>query len=104
VLAVEFLPDARDEMIAAEYYETRLAGTGQHFLSEMSRHLELIAAHPDAAGTRMRDRGGRELRALFLGSFPYRIVYRIGSEILVVAVAHTRRRPRYWSRRLRGTP
>jgi hypothetical protein len=105
VLAVEFLPDAQEEMIAAaEWYEARRPDTGQRFLSEISRHLRWIAARPDAAGTRMRDRRGREVRAMFVGSFPYRIVYRIASTVLVVAVAHTRRRPGYWMRRLRNAP
>jgi mRNA-degrading endonuclease RelE of RelBE toxin-antitoxin system len=40
-------------------------------------------------------------RRLSLKVFPYRIIYRIeGSEIVVYALAHVRRRPGYWRKRI----
>ena len=84
---------------AAEWYETRRSGTGDRFLSEVARYLDLITAHP-GMGTSMRDRRGRELRAMRMRSFPYRIIYRQTPDLLVVAVAHTSRRPNYWRSRL----
>jgi hypothetical protein len=97
---VEFLPEASEEMTAAaEWYEERSAGTGTRFLSEVARYAELLRAHP-RIGTILRDRRGREVRAMLMRSFPYRIIYRAAGNIIVVAVAHTSRRPKYWSRRL----
>jgi toxin ParE1/3/4 len=87
-------------MIApADWYEERRTGTGARFLSDVARCLDLINAHP-GVGTPIRDRRGREVRAMALRSFPYRIVYRSTGDILVVAIAHTSRRPGYWMRRL----
>jgi hypothetical protein len=83
---------------AAEWYEERRSGTGARFLTEIARYLELIRAHP-GIGTALRDRRGRELRAMLMRSFPYRIIYRQTPDIVVVAVAHTSRRPGYWRSR-----
>jgi hypothetical protein len=100
----EFLPDASEEMIAAaDWYETKRPGTGERFLTEVARYLVLIQAHPEI-GTALRERRGREVRAMLMRSFPYRIVYQQVSPILVVAVAHTSRRPSYWARRLPQAP
>lgn len=98
----EFLPGASEEMIAAaEWYEAQRSDTGTRFLSEVARYLDLIAAQP-GIGTHIRDRRGRELRAMLMRSFPYRMVYRSTPDILVVAVAQTSRRPNYWMKRLQG--
>lgn len=83
---------------AAEWYETQRTETGARFLSEVARYFQLIQAQP-GIGTPIQDRRGRELRAMRLRSFPYRIVYRASPTILVVAVAHTSRRPNYWMKR-----
>lgn len=96
----EFLRGASEEMIAAAaWYETRGTKTGERFLNEVARYLELIRQHP-GIGTILRDRRGRELRAMLMHSFPYKIVYQSTPEILVVAIAHTSRRPNYWMKRL----
>jgi plasmid stabilization system protein ParE len=102
VPAVEFLPEASEEMIAAaEWYEERRTGAGARFLSEVLRYTEILRAHP-SGGAPVQDRRGRALRALSMRAFPYRIVYRPGpSTLLIVAVAHTSRRPNYWRSRVR---
>ncbi len=62
------------------------------FVEEIERALSFIAEAPESwpsfeAGT----------RKFLLRRFPYSLVYRAsGDEILVVAVAHAKRRPRYW--------
>jgi toxin ParE1/3/4 len=61
-------------------------------MAEMERALSFISEKPESwpafeAGT----------RRFLLRRFPYSIVYRLcGEEIQVVAIAHTKRRPRYW--------
>jgi hypothetical protein len=72
------------------------------FVQEVDRAVSLIASSPTIwpyfeAGT----------RRYVLNKFPFSIIYReIPVGIEVVAVAHHKRRPRYWIRRLhrsRGT-
>jgi hypothetical protein len=42
------------------------------------------------------------VRRVLLKIFPYQLIYRVdGDEIRVFAVAHVRRRPGHWRRRLR---
>jgi hypothetical protein len=42
--------------------------------------------------------------AVQVRGFPYLVVYRVGAhDLLIVAVAHAKRRPGYWARRLGGT-
>ncbi len=96
----EFLHDAEIEMVAAaEWYEKRRKGIGARFLLEVEKCIERISMHP-LSGTTVRARGGREVRALLLPSFPYRIVYKPAADVLVVAIAHTSRRPNYWLKRI----
>ncbi|MHB8473882.1 MAG: type II toxin-antitoxin system RelE/ParE family toxin [Gammaproteobacteria bacterium] len=46
--------------------------------------------------------GARGIKRLILKRFPYAIVVReTAEEIIVVAIAHQSRRPRYWRYRLR---
>jgi hypothetical protein len=43
---------------------------------------------------------GTEIRRVFVDAFPYAILYAVESTgLIVVAVAHFRRRPGYWRRR-----
>jgi plasmid stabilization system protein ParE len=91
-----FLHEARDEMIeAAERYEGERAGLGADFLGEVQRVVDAARAHPES-GTPLV----RRARRLLLKRFPYSLVFRDEPEyILVIAVAHHRRRSGYWSRR-----
>jgi plasmid stabilization system protein ParE len=54
-------------------------------LDGLAKHADLWAANQDG------------LRQYHLSRFPYTVHYEIsGSEVLVYAVAHQRRRPMYW--------
>ena len=45
---------------------------------------------------------GGKLRVLRVTKFPYSLVYRSSeSDILIIAVAHHKRRPAYWKSRFR---
>ena len=45
---------------------------------------------------------GRGLRSKMLNHFPYNILYAVEHDlILIVAVAHQKRRPRYWRARIK---
>jgi len=95
---VEFTPEALGEVDEAfARYLERSRQAAEAFVREVDRAVALVASSPTIwphfeAGT----------RRYVLRKFPYNIVYReIPTGIEVVAVAHHKRRPRYWIRRLR---
>ncbi|MCC6379104.1 MAG: type II toxin-antitoxin system RelE/ParE family toxin [Burkholderiales bacterium] len=80
-----------------DYYESRSAGLGADLEDEIDAVLGTIFQFPRAA-PQWKDRPDRRVAAL--DRFPFAIVYQIkGDETVVLAVAHTSRRPGYWSRR-----
>jgi plasmid stabilization system protein ParE len=93
----EFLPEADEEFReAARYYESEAPGVGLAFITEVHRTISAIAAHPRAA-TIVRD----SIRKKTLSLFPYSLLYSLETDlILIVAVAHHKRRPTYWRIRL----
>jgi plasmid stabilization system protein ParE len=97
VSAVPILPAARQEfLVAAGRYDAQAPGLGEEFIAEVEHATARIAAFPEhgspyRAGT----------RRVVLERFPYSVVYQAESEgVLIVAVAHHRRRPDYWRKRL----
>ena len=94
---VVFLPQAEQEMLeAARFYESQTAGLGVDYLSEVERAVQTIAESP----TTWPVIEG-ELRRRLIRRFPFGILYRIEpEEIVIIAVAHLRRRPWYWRKRI----
>ena len=80
-----------------DYYESRSAGLGAELEDEIDDVLETIVQFPRAA-LQWRHRPDRRIAAL--DRFPFTLVYQIkADEIVILALAHTSRRPDYWSRR-----
>jgi plasmid stabilization system protein ParE len=96
VIPYTFHPDADAELEeAALFYESRMAGLGRSFAAEVERTVALVREYPDAGST-----VGPKRRRVLVARFPYSIVYRQDPDaIVIVAVAHQRRRPGYWRRR-----
>ncbi|MEK6657819.1 MAG: type II toxin-antitoxin system RelE/ParE family toxin [Nitrospirota bacterium] len=94
---VIFLPEAEEEMLeAARYYESQASGLGIDYLSEVERAVASISESPM---TWPKIEG--ELRRRLVWRFPFGILYYIESEkIVLVAVAHLKRRPGYWKKRI----
>ena len=90
---VRFLTVAQQEVHDAyEWFEERTDGKGLEFLDELDRVVRLIRSFPFAAVEIEAD-----IRRSLLPRFPYAVVYGIDDQTLVViAVAHTHREPRYW--------
>jgi plasmid stabilization system protein ParE len=92
---VTFLKVAEAEFDdAVVYYETEQPGLGARFRLEVSRSLKRIIDFPSS----YQSFGARTRRCL-IARFPYGIIYKYdpeSAEILVVAVAHLHRRPKYW--------
>ncbi len=63
----------------------------------MTPSIDRVVLNPEVGTPLSAD---RKTRRLLLPRFPYQIVYRIRpGEIVVVAIAHSRRRPGYWKSR-----
>lgn len=93
MIEYEFLPPAEEEMIeASEFYEARSEGLGFEFLDDVQRVIDLVREHPKIG----QSVGGGFRRAV-LRRFPFSIIYsEERNEIVIIAVAHTKRRPGYW--------
>jgi toxin ParE1/3/4 len=96
------LPAARKESEqAAEWYEDQRPGLGGEFLLALAAAYEDIERHPHRPlRIRFSGIGEREFHQKMIRRFPYKIIYEVRvDEILVVAVAHTSRKPHYWADR-----
>lgn len=93
---VDYLPGARHDFDESfDWYAGRSIVAAERFSAAVNAALNEIAADPD----RFVLIDSRQ-RGCMLKRFPFRIVYRIEpTRILVVAVAHAKRRPGYWKRR-----
>lgn len=95
---IHFLDVAQEEFDdAVEYYNAQSPGLGDEFLLEVLSTLERVRQFPNAWHPYTQNSRRCQTRR-----FPYGVAYQIlESEILVVAVAHLRRRPGYWFDRMK---
>jgi plasmid stabilization system protein ParE len=93
---IDFLPGARRDFDESfDCYAARSTEAALRFAAAVEAALATIATRPRQLGT--VDDGHWQYA---LKRFPFRIVYRVVEEqILVVAIAHASRRPGYWSAR-----
>jgi len=94
---VRFLGAARAELRrAVDRYDAQVSGLGDELAAEVEHSVRHIASPPESgsphpAGT----------RRMLVRRFPFGVVYRADEQQIVgVAVAHRRRRPGYWIRRI----
>ncbi len=94
---VRFLTLAQQEVDEAFIWlDERTDAKGVDFLDELDRVVRLIKAFPLAS-----PEIEPEIRRCLFARFPYSLVYGIDDEtIIVIAVAHSHREPRYWVDRL----
>lgn len=87
---------ARELRKACEWYEERGAGLGRSFAAEVDLATERIATAPERWPIFRKN-----YRWLRLHRFPYVLYYTVVDphRVLVLAVAHGRRRPGYWLHR-----
>ena len=91
--------DAAAELAeAVAWYEERRFGLGNALFEAVAAALDTIASHPEVGAGYGRD---TRVRRLPVKRFPYQVIYLLSDDtIVVVAVAHTRRRPGYWRDRV----
>ena len=98
MMRIRLLPSARLEMLdASDFYESRSEGLGARFLLEIDRAIARVQEAPKRWSKPFP--GFHRVR---LHDFPYGIFYKVlKTEVVVVAIAHLRRRPGYWLHRWR---
>lgn len=85
---------------AAAWYDERVSGLGDRFLAEAEATFARIDEAPLEGPPWTHRRLPDGVRRMFLRSFPFSAVYILEPRLVIVAVAHARRRPGYWVKRL----
>jgi toxin ParE1/3/4 len=96
---LELHPEARAELrSAALWYDERRPGLGDEFIAEVSAALGRIGNAPESYAAWPRTRAtGPLIRKATIERFPYVIAFeKHAQHVLVLAVAHAKRRPLYW--------
>ena len=99
-MEIEFHPLAEIESEEATlYYEDRAEGLGLRYVDELNKAFDHIIQFPEAWPL-----VGSSVRKIGLNRFPFLVIYSIEEKyLLVLAVAHTRRKPFYWKDRMQGS-
>ena len=98
-MRLELHPEARAELrSAALWYDERRSGLGDEFIAEVSAAFHRIGDAPESypawPGTFAV---GPLIRKAIIQRFPYVIAFEQHEQyLLVLAVAHAKRRPLYW--------
>jgi plasmid stabilization system protein ParE len=94
---VDVHPEAVAEArVAAQWYRERSALAANAFLDELNGAVERIAGNPEMYPSYVQG-----TRRYLLQRFPFYLVYReVAGKLEVVAIAHGKRRPGYWKKRI----
>jgi len=97
-VSYQFHPEAEAEHLEmVAYYETQQPGLGASYLAEFESVLERVCEAPSRYPIERQP----DIRRISLQRFPFTVFFReSGGTVQVLAVAHHRRRPAYWLRRL----
>lgn len=93
----EFHPEARLEVQeTGRWYAERDLNTSDRFFVELAEAILSITAMPDTWPIYLHG-----TRRYLLDRFPYSVIYREKNTVIqIVAMAHHRRKPGYWSKRV----
>lgn len=96
--AIRLRPEAELEIEEAfEFYRRESPTIAERFLNEIDASFRKIQNAPH-----LYPRYTQNTRRRVLGSFPFSVIYQEKEEvILVVAIAHAKRRESYWTKRLK---
>lgn len=98
---ISWHPLARRELFeASTFYDGESRGLGEAFLDAVEQALERLRLHPKAGRIVLG-----ETRRYLVHRFPYAVVYRVEEgggrpQLYILAIAHQKRRPRYWRKRV----
>ncbi len=98
-MRLRFHPAAREELHEAGlWYDDDYPGRGERFRSAIARELERVLAAPHTFPTWRRR---NDVRVRVVPRFPYSLIFVADNEgVAVYAVAHHKRRPGYWQKRI----
>jgi plasmid stabilization system protein ParE len=96
-MKIRFLGLANQEVDdAVRWYEEQAEGLSRDFLDELDRVVRLVRSYPLLA-TQIQP----EIRRFLFTRFPYSLIYGIDQDtVVIIAVAHQHREPRYWADRI----
>ncbi|MFT4241017.1 MAG: type II toxin-antitoxin system RelE/ParE family toxin [Acidovorax sp.] len=96
-MSFRFLPPAEAELLEGiSYYAAIRPELGLQFEQAVAQAIRAAAAYPERGAPR-----SRSTRRWLVGRFPYCVIYRADEAgILIVAIAHERKRPEYWAARM----
>src|SRR5262249_47020399 len=99
--AMRILLSARIEVEeAAQWYEAQRAGLGLEFIDAVQTAVLTIEANPGRFAALETNDTNRKVHRYLLKRFPYVLIYEFRpTEIVLLSVAHARRRPGHWKRR-----
>ncbi len=91
--AVRFDKGALQELDqAADYYERQSLGLGARFIDRVSEAVDIITAYPQLFAM-----ANGPYRCKLVRGFPYALYYREKDDtVIILAVAHTSRKPGFW--------
>lgn len=91
-------PEALRELAeAVVWYEDQYPGRGQRFYDAITKEFARIRVAPSSFP---RWRRRLPARSTVVPRFPYTIFFVTEPKVVIMAVAHDKRRPGYWIRRL----
>ena len=95
-MSFRFLPPAEAELLEGiSYYSAIRSELGTRFEQAVAAAVRAAVAHPERGAPRSKN-----TRRWLVKRFPFGIIYRVGeSGVLIVAVAHQRKKPAYWAGR-----
>jgi len=98
---VRLHPGASTDLASSgDWYEQQVPGLGLDLADEVQRALEAIAERPATWPLWPGVGEGAGVRRFLLARFPFAVGYVVESgEVVVLAIAHQRRRPGYWLER-----
>lgn len=98
-LAIRFSTIAREEYDDAfEWYAKQSLNAADRFESSISRSLTRIVAAPNRLPSTFAG-----CRRCPVEQYPFDIIYhQLSDAIVVIAIAHRKRRPGYWRKRMSG--
>lgn len=101
-VAVRYHPEALAELRAdVAWYEDRGVGLGDRFEASVDYVVDAIHEWPESGEVWPGWASIPAVRSRRVAGFPYRLVYFVNdSELVVVALAHEKRRPGYWRERV----
>jgi toxin ParE1/3/4 len=99
---VRYHPEALAEFRAdVAWYEERGAGLGDRFEASVDEMVDTLLEWPESGAVWHGGDISPVVRSRRVAGFPYRVVYLVqDTELVVVALAHEKRKPGYWRDRI----